>query len=174
MIKIVAESIKSRNKTHFVVRVVEDDTVIVEQTAATVNKRDELIWDFAEQFNTTDIQIIGTISVDKTKQTEDAPKGKAKFKYSEIPVIPVVEMSDASDYFDDHEDIVFNRVLVAVREGIESGRNVIRLFELNGTGVYLTSEKADWKSGLDNAEKYFLTTEEYEKCAVCQELKNKL
>lgn len=170
MIKIVAESVKKRNKVHFVVKVIDGNNVIDEQTATTINKRDELIWSFAEQFNTTEIVILNSASATTKRKRESKPK----FKYSEIPSIPVLDMQDASDFFDDNEDIVYNRVIIAVREGIESGRDVIRLFELSGTGVYLTSDKEDWKPGLESAEKYFLAREEYEKCAVCVELLKKL
>ena len=167
MIKIVAEAIKTRNKTSFLVKVIDGATILDEQTAQSISKRDELIWSLAEQFNTTDIQIINTVE-SKTKKTKTVEK--PKFKFSEIPSIPVLDLQDAADYFDDHEDIIYNRVIIAVKEGIESKRNVIRLFELNGTGVYLTSERLDWRPGLENAEKYFLGREEYEKCAICRDL----
>ena len=170
MIKIVAESVKNKNKTHFVVKVVDGDDVIDEQIATTINKRDQLIWGFAEQFNTTDIHIINEV---KTKAGKAATP-KLKFKFSEIPSIPVLDMEDAADFFDENENIVYNRVLIAVGEGIEADKKVIRLFELNGTGVYLTSEKEDWIPGLVNAEKYFIGSEDYEKCALCVELLNKL
>tara|TARA_R110000868_G_scaffold268036_1_gene527272 strand:+ start:508 stop:1038 length:531 start_codon:yes stop_codon:yes gene_type:complete len=176
VIQIIAETVKGKNKTHFIVSVVEGDTVLDQETATTINKRDELIWNFAERFNTTDIHIIIEIDEPKAELSKKGakPKSKTKFKFSEIPSIPVLDMSDASDFFEDNEDIVYNRVIVAVREGIESSRDIIRMFELNGTGVYLTSERSDWKPGLENAEKYFLGREEYEKCAVCVELLTKL
>lgn len=176
MIQIIAQAIKSKNKTHFIVSVVEGETVLDQETATTINKRDELIWNFAERFNTTDIHVIIEMDDPKAEPVKKTAKLKAKpkFKFSEIPSIPVLDMSDAADFFEDNEDIVYNRVIVAVREGIESGRDVIRMFELSGTGVYLTSERSDWKPGLENAEKYFLGTEEYEKCAVCIELLKKL
>ena len=83
-------------------------------------------------------------------------------------------MEDAADFFDDNEDVVYNRVIIAVKEGIESGRDVIRLFELNGSGVYLTSERSDWQPGLENALRHFESKEEYEKCAACVELLKKI
>jgi hypothetical protein len=171
MIKIVAEAVKKRNKTLFVVKVLDGTNVLQEETAPTINKRDELIWSFAEQFNTTDIEIVNERD-QANKEKRD--KQSKKFRYSEIPSIPVLDMADAADFFDDHEDVVYNRVIIAVREGIESGKNVIRLFELNGSGVYLTSEKEDWKPGLENAMSYFEEIEEYEKCAVCRDLLKKL
>lgn len=169
MIKIVAESIKKRNKTLFVVKVLDGTNVLQEQIAPTINKRDELIWSFAEQFNTTDIHI-----VNEREQANKVDTKGGKFKFSEIPSIPVLDMEDAADYFDEHEDIVYERVIVAVKEGIESKRDIIRLFELNGSGVYLTSEKEDWKPGLENAMKFFEEVEQYEKCAVCRDLIKKL
>lgn len=168
MIKIVAESITNRNKTSFIVKVVDGSNILEEQTVQSIAKRDELIWSFAEQFNTTDIHIINTQQTKSGRPRKQT--NKPKFMFSEIPSIPVLDIQDAADYFDENEDEVYNRVIVAVKEGIESNRNSIRLFELNGTGVYLTSEKEDWKPGLETAEKYFLGKEEYEKCAVCRDL----
>lgn len=172
MIKIVAEVVKKRTKTVFVVKAVEGDAVIEEKTAATINKRDELIWSFAEQFNTTDITI-----VDPNKEVPSKRKRTTKtrnFKFSEIPSIPVLDMEDAADFFDDNEELVYGRVIVAVEEGLQSKRDIIRLFELSGTGVYITSDKDDWKSGLENAERFFKELEEYEKCAKCVELLKQL
>ena len=172
MIKIVAESVNRRNKTVFLVRVVDGETILSEETAPTINKRDELIWSFAEQYNTTDITIVSeSRGVKKKKPTSSTRK---RFKFSEIPSIPVLDMEDAADFFDDNEGIVYNRVLIAVKEGMDANRDIIRLFELNGTGVYLTSEKMDWKPGLENALRYFEELEEYEKCAQCRDLIAKL
>lgn len=169
--KIVAEAIKKRSKVVFVVKVVDGDRIVEQETATTINKRDQLIWGFAEQYNTTEINVIS----DEDSLTSRRKKAsQPKFKFSEIPSIPVLDMEDAADFFDDNEDVVYNRVIIAVREGIESKRDVIRLFELNGTGVYITSEKSDWESGLENAKDYFESKEEYEKCAVCVELLKKL
>lgn len=169
--KIIAEAIKKRSKVYFVVKVVEGNNVIEEETATTINKRDQLIWGFAEQYNTTDIAIVSEGDDLRKKRKRSS---QPKFKFSEIPSIPVLDMEDAADYFDDNEDVVYNRVIVAVKEGIDSKRDVIRLFELNGTGVYITSEKSDWESGLENAKDFFEAKEEYEKCAVCVELLKKL
>lgn len=168
MIKIVAESVKRRNKTVFVIKAVDGTTIVEEKTATTLAKRDEVIWKLAEQFNTTNIEIVGEKAV-KGKRPRSKSK-KPAFKFSEIPSIPVLDLQDASEFFDENENIVYNRVVVAVKEGIEAKRDVIRLFELNGTGVYITSEKIDWKPGLENAERYFLESEEYEKCAICRDL----
>ncbi len=166
MIRIVAESIKKRNKTLFLVKVVDGTTILQEQVAPTINKRDELIWSFAEQFNTTDIHIVN----EREQANRKDNRQSKKFKFSEIPSIPVLDMEDAADYFDEHEDVVYERVIVAVKEGIESKRDIIRLFELNGSGVYLTSEREDWKPGLENAMHYFQEREQYEQCAVCRDL----
>lgn len=65
---------------------------------------------------------------------------------------------------------MFNRILKAVEEGATMGLDHIRLFELNGTGVYLTSDQADWKTGVEKAIDYFISTEEYEKCIIGKQL----
>lgn len=167
MIKIIAELVKRRSQTVFLVRAVEGDSIIDEKTATSINKRDELIWSFAEQFNTTDITIVDP---DKKPRPRRKAQQKEKFKFSEIPSIPVLDIQDASDFFDDNESFVYDRILVAVDEGLKSGRDVIRLFELNGSGVYITSDRVDWKPGVENAERFYLEREMYEQCAVCRDL----
>jgi len=50
----------------------------------------------------------------------------------------------------------------------------IRLFELNGTGKYLTADRQDWKQGLQTALDYYLSKEMYLNCAKVRDLIEKL
>ena len=95
-------------------------------------------------------------------------------KFSEIPSIPVLSEADAGAFFDLECGFVCKRILQAVGEGFRFKRSVIRLFELNGTGVYITSNKQDWKTGVQQALDYFITTEEYDKCIEARQLLLKL
>ncbi len=169
--KIVAESRTFRNVTLYLVQVLDGEEIIEEKTADTITKRDELIWELAEQFNTTNIVIINEEEEKKKRRTRTKEKEKRSvFKFTEIPSIPVLDMVDAKDYFDENESIVYNRILVAIKEGIRADLDRIKLFELAGTGVYVTSSREDWKSGLKGALDYFEEVEEYEKCALCRDL----
>lgn len=166
--KIVAESRTFKNSTLYVVSVVDGENILEECTASSIAQRDELIWELAEQFNTTNIEI-----KDKNKEKRVRTKAKSNtptFRFTEIPSIPVLDISEAKEFFDDNESLVYNRILTAVSEGVKASINVIKLFELSGTGVYMTSEREDWKNGLKGALRYFEENEEYEKCATCRDL----
>lgn len=167
--KIVVESRTFRNSTFYLVQVVDGENVIEEKTVDSITRRDEAIWEFAEQFNTTNIVIVDDKKDSKRRRSVKKRKGD-DFKFTEIPTIPVLDMSDAKDFFDENESLVYNRILVAIKEGIRADLDMIKLFELSGTGVYVTSFREDWKSGLKGALQFFEEEEEYEKCALCRDL----
>ena len=85
-----------------------------------------------------------------------------------------LDEQDAIEFFNDNEGLVYNRIVQAVEEGLVAHQSSIRLFELNGTGVYFTSEIKDWKRGLEKAIDYFVSVEEYERCITCKQLLSKL
>jgi hypothetical protein len=58
----------------------------------------------------------------------------------------------------------------AVEEGLKTNQKNIKLFELNGTGVYITSQKENWRSGLQDALDYYIESEQYEKCSHIQDV----
>ena len=96
------------------------------------------------------------------------------FKYSEIPSIPVLDESGAEEFFEEEGDLVFDRIVTAIKEGMHTKIKEVRLFELNGTDSYLTAEKSTWKHGLDHALQHYITTEQYEKCPEVKQLMDKL
>ena len=81
---------------------------------------------------------------------------------------------EADEFFEDNQDFVYSRILEAVEEGIRATRESIRLFELNGTGVYITSQKEEWKNGVHQALDYFVAVEQYDKCIIARQILHKL
>ena len=126
------------------------DTILQEQIVTGVKSRDELVWRWCDLYSTVDI-----IMHDETQK---------EFKYSEIPSIPVLEESEAEEFFEDNQEFVYKRIVQAVSEGMQTSLTSIRLFELNGTDTYITSNRETWAAGLNNALTYFETTENYEMC----------
>jgi len=152
---------KSATKKQFyVIAVVDSGNCIHKESVDGVAKRDEVVWKLADLYNALDIEIIEP-SIEE-------------FKFSEIPVIPVLDEEEAVKYFEDNKDFVYDRILQAVKEGVHINRGEIRLFELNGTGVYMTSKKVHWKSGLEQALQHFIDIEAYEKCISIKQLITKL
>lgn len=162
--KIVVSQVSSTRGNKHLIQVLDRNNIVHSETTDTIDKRDALVWALAETYNVLDIEVTST----KRALEED------EFRFSEIPSIPVLDEEDAEAFFDDHEEAVYSRILEAVDEGLFLGLDEIRLFELNGTDVYLTSEKDNWKSGVEKAIEYFVREEQYEKCIIGRQLLNKL
>lgn len=140
----------------FKVMLTDGSSVVQEEVVNGIKLRDELVWKWCDLYHTVDIVI------------HDSKK--PEFKYSEIPSIPVLEESDAEEFFETNQNFVYSRILQAVEEGLQASLTEIRLFELNGTDQYITSRRETWEAGLRDAVKYFEAVEEYEKCAQVTDL----
>ena len=156
--KIIVTSTKKKGKTKtYQVDVVDGERILHTEVVEGVMRRDELVWKLAELYNALDIDM------KETAATEE-------FMFAEIPTIPVLEEEEADEYFESNKEVVYNRILQAVGEGIISERENIRLFELNGTGVYITSNREDWSVGVQQALDYFVSVEQYDKCIAARQL----
>jgi len=154
--KIVVTSTGKRGKS-FLIQVVDGNNIIHSESVKGLQERDQIVWKLADLYNAIDIEMA------KVEEVDD-------FKFTEIPSIPVLEESEADEFFEASSEFVYNRILQAVEEGARSGRDSIRLFELNGTGVYITSNKRDWKNGVQQALDYYVTMEQYDKCIAARQL----
>ena len=135
---------------------INNNSTIEDVVVTGIKSRDDLVWQWCDLYNTIDI----IIHDDK----------KSEFKYSEIPSIPVLEEADAEEFFEDNEEFVYNRVMQAVAEGIQTSASDIRMFELNGTGEYITSKRENWEAGLRSALAYYEEKEKYEACSIVSKL----
>lgn len=162
--RIVVSIVPTKKGNKHLVQVMDNNVLVYSETAASIVLRDELVWQLAETYNALDI----VVTHNKKQISQEV------FTLSEIPSIPVLDQEDAEAFFDDQESMIFSRILQAVEEGVTLELDVIRLFELNGTNVYLTSDKSDWKGGVERAIDYFIKQEQYEKCVVGRQLLSKL
>ena len=151
------------NKQNYEYRVVvlDGDMVVHTETVVGIKTRDQVVWKLAEIYNVLDIEV-------------NKEEIKKEFRFTEIPVIPVVDDDEAEYYFEKNLNKVYDRIVEAVTEGMISSSTEIRLFELNNTGTYFTSQKQNWKAGLEQALAYYISIEAYEKCATVHSLINKL
>jgi hypothetical protein len=155
-VKIVVTSTGKKSKsTKYTIDVLDGEHILHTETAIGIVERDKIVWNLAELYDILDI---------------DLREGKEDFKLAEIPTIPVLEEDEANEFFEDNSEFVYERILEAVTEGIKLKRETIRLFELNGTGVYITSNKVDWKNGVQQALDYYITMEQYDKCIIARQL----
>lgn len=135
---------------------INNNSTLEDVVVSSIKSRDDLVWQWCDLYNTIDI----IMHDDK----------KSEFKYSEIPSIPVLEEEDAEEFFEDNQEFVYNRVMQAVAEGIQASASDIRMFELNGTGEYITSKRENWEAGLQSALAYYEKEEKYEACNIVAKL----
>jgi len=167
--KIIVEKSKERSKSLYVVSVMDGGSVIKTETAKNIKERDDIVFQLAESYGVDDIVIREPEKKQAKKKDEKKPA------FSAIPSIPVLDEEEADDFFEANKELVYDRILQAVTEGIAFNRENIRLFELSGTGVYITSRRLDWINGLyDAIEWYTQADEQYEKCIIAKELIDKL
>jgi len=162
--KIVVSIISSEKGSKHLVQVLDHNSLVYSEITDTVGSRDLLVWQLADTYNVLDIEV----QHNKDQHNTD------DFQFTGIPSIPVLDEQDADAFFEDHEELVYTRILKAIEEGIIMNLETIRLFELSGTGVYLTAERCDWDSGLKKAIEYFITTEDYDKCIIGKQLLTEL
>ena len=146
----------NKKKQSYEVSVVDGLNSIHKEVVSGIKNRDEVVWKLADLYGAVDIEIV-----------EPKPR---EFKFSEIPNIPVLDEQEAEEYFEDCAESVYDRIVTAIKEGLHAKRDVVRLFELSGTGVYLTSQKTHWKAGLEQIVNYYIKIEAYEKCAAVHKL----
>lgn len=161
--KIVVLQQKADKPDFYTIQVVDGSTIVHSENAEGLAERDEVVWKLADLYDALEIEL------------KEKPKPRpVEFRFSEIPSIPVLNEAEAKDYFESSEQFVYDRMLQAVEEGVITNRPFIRLFELNGTGVYITSVKSSWKAGLQQALEYYLENEQYENCAIAKGLIERL
>jgi hypothetical protein len=159
--KILVTTTGSKKNKKYIVQVLDGESSIHEESVDNVSDRDALVWKLADLYGAVDIEM------------KDVMKAE-EFRFSEIPSIPVLEESEADTFFEEECEFVYDRILQAVEEGIKMDQQTIRLFELNGTDVYITSNKEDWKNGVEQALEYYVQKEQYDKCIQARQLMSKL
>lgn len=159
-VKIIVVSSKDKNVDDLYTIVVLDGADVVHsEEVSTIKHRDATVWKLADLYGVVDIEM---------KHEKAIPK------FAEIPSIPVLEESEADVFFEENCELVYGRIIQAVSEGLRFGRESIRLFELSGTNVYITSDKPDWKTGVQQALDYYVSVEQYDDCIKARQLLTKL
>ena len=157
--KIIVKSQGTKKSESFTIDVVDGENLIHSESVKGLKERDRLVWKLADLYGAMDIEIV---------------QPKEDFVYSEVPSIPVLEEDEAEFFFEENCEYVYNRILQAVEEGIKSGSDTINLFELNGSGVCITSDRETWRHGVQQALDYYTVNELYDRCARANQLLNRL
>ena len=69
---------------------------------------------------------------------------------------------------------IYRSLVEGVSEAIKTNKKEIKLCEVKNSNTYITVKKQNWKSSLDSALEYYISTEEYEECSKIKNLINKL
>jgi hypothetical protein len=161
MFKIRAKKVSN---SEYLIEVWDEDLLVQTKLAKGIAERDRIVFDLCDLHNIVDVEYINMTKIQQDIEEVD----------SEIPVLPYTDAFQLEDYFDSHNVEVFDRILNAVEEGINTKKKKIKLFQISNTGVFIDSLKRDWPSGIRVAHQYFLEIEDYEKCNKCISLLDKL
>ena len=156
-VRILVTSSSNGKQSRFTVRVMDGSKLVYSEDAEGIVERDKLVWKLADLFSTTHIDIQNSAT-------------DSNFRFGEIPASPALDMSDRELLVAGNPLMVSRRILQAVQEGLQTNRSEIRLFELAGTGCYLTSMKGSWAAGIELAKDIFLKKELYLQCAAARDV----
>lgn len=159
--------IKSRkiNKKDFLIELWEGDDITQTRMAYSISERDSILYDLADTYNIVDIE-----HIDMNKLQN---KTKEKI-FEDVPIIPYTDVFQLENYFDQHNDGIFDRIVDAISIGITGKKKKIKLFQISNSGIFIDSLKRDWPAGLRLAHSYYLQNENYVMCDTCVMLLKKL
>ena len=157
--KIVVTRSNKKTQSYEVV-VMDGACTVHKETVVGLKKRDEVVWKLADLYGALDIEVIKPEATSTT--------------LSDIPSIPVLDDEEAELYFESNLDSVYDRIVQAISEGLLTNKYEIKLFDLSDTGVFFTSQKENWKSGLLQALDLYLAEDQYERCTIVQTLLKEL
>jgi len=85
--------------------------------------------------------------------------------------IPIFEFNEE---LSSKKSQVYKSLIDGVSEAIKSDKEEIKLCEVKNSNIYITIKKTKWKSSLDSALQFYVSTEEYEQCSKIKNLLDKL
>ena len=86
--------------------------------------------------------------------------------------IPIISLEDFEAKA--KKPIMMKSLVSNIAEGIADNLESVNVAEIKHHDVIISVSKDEWKSGLENAIKYYIKTEEYEVCSKIQKLIEKI
>ena len=86
--------------------------------------------------------------------------------------IPVISLKDFEAKA--KKPIVMKSLVTNIKEGIDDKLESVNIAEIKNHDLIISVPKTEWKSGLENAMKYYIKTEEYEECSKIKKLIEKI
>lgn len=81
---------------------------------------------------------------------------------------------DIFEFFQDNPHLFVDALYDAIKQGIDEKLDMVNVFDLNDTGIYVSSTKDEWLVALQMIQEIFNDKEEYEKSKEVQQYINKL
>ena len=76
--------------------------------------------------------------------------------------------------FPEFYNVLYRETLLAIKDGVNSKKNNVILFDIHGSDYQINLNKESWIPSLQSILKYHEGREEFEKCAECINLINQL
>jgi len=86
--------------------------------------------------------------------------------------IPIISLEDFEAKA--KKPIMMRSLVSSIASGIKNNLESVNVAEIKHHDVIISVSKDEWKSGLENAIKYYIKTEEYEICSKIKKLIKKL
>ncbi len=86
--------------------------------------------------------------------------------------IPIISLEDFEAKA--KKPVMMRSLVTNIASGIKEELESVNIAEIKNHDVIISVPKDEWKSGLKNAMKYYIKTEEYEMCSKIQKLIEKI
>ena len=86
--------------------------------------------------------------------------------------IPIISLEDFEAKA--KKPVMMRSLVTNIASGIKEELESVNVAEIKHHDVIISVSKDEWKSGLENAIKYYIKTEEYEVCSKIQKLIEKI
>ena len=86
--------------------------------------------------------------------------------------IPIISLEDFEAKA--KKPVMMRSLVTNIASGIKEELESVNIAEIKNHDVIISVPKDEWKSGLKNAMKYYIKTEEYEVCSKIQKLIEKI
>ena len=86
--------------------------------------------------------------------------------------IPIISLEDFETKA--KKPLMMKTLVTNIADGIKDDLKSVNIAEIKHTDIILSVSKDEWKSGLEKAMEYYITTEEYEECTKIKKLIKRL
>ena len=86
--------------------------------------------------------------------------------------IPIISLEDFETK--SKKPLIMKTLVANIADGIKDDLESVNIAEIKHTDIIINVPKSEWKSGLEKAMEYYITTEEYEECSKIKKMIKKI